>query len=194
MRKVIHIIISLFYILVYPLYFKIIKNSEYKSEYELYMSNLKCPYRGFIGFVWVFRKFPEYRALLYFRMGKMIKSFYSLLYKGQCALDICENGMKVGSNLMIWHGFATIINAKRIGSNCSVWQQVTIGNKLDCEEAKPTIGNNVKICAGAIIIGNITIGDNVIIGAGSVVTKDVPNNCVVAGVPAKIIKTKGNSK
>ena len=52
----------------------------------------------------------------------------------------------------------------------------------------PTIGDNVSIGANASIIGNIIIGNNVIIGAGSVVVKDVPDNCVFAGVPAKIIR------
>ena len=59
---------------------------------------------------------------------------------------------------------------------------------MDDIESKPIIGNNVKICAGSILVGNIKIGNNVIIGAGSVVTKNVPDNCVIAGVPAKIIK------
>ncbi len=53
---------------------------------------------------------------------------------------------------------------------------------------KPVIGSNVKICAGAIIVGGITVGDNAIIGAGSVVVKDVPNNEVWAGNPAHFIK------
>ena len=50
-----------------------------------------------------------------------------------------------------------------------------------------TIGNNVFIGAGAIILPNTSIGNNVIIGAGAVVTKSIPDNCVVAGNPAKII-------
>lgn len=53
----------------------------------------------------------------------------------------------------------------------------------------PKIGNNVYIAAGSRIIGNVTIGDDVVIGANSVVTKNVPSNCIVAGIPAKIIKT-----
>lgn len=54
----------------------------------------------------------------------------------------------------------------------------------------PTIGDNVVVYAGAKIIGGVHIGNNVIIGANAVVTKDVPDNCVVAGVPARIIKMK----
>jgi serine O-acetyltransferase len=55
----------------------------------------------------------------------------------------------------------------------------------------PIIGNNVYIGAGAKILGSITIGDNVIIGANAVVTRNVPPNCTVAGVPARIIKRDG---
>ena len=56
----------------------------------------------------------------------------------------------------------------------------------------PTIGNNVKICAGAIVIGDVHIGDNSTIGAGAIVLKDVPDNCIVVGNPARIIKRNGN--
>lgn len=52
----------------------------------------------------------------------------------------------------------------------------------------PRIGNYVEFGANECVIGDISIGNNVKIGAGAVVTKDVPNNCIVAVVPAKIIK------
>lgn len=52
----------------------------------------------------------------------------------------------------------------------------------------PVIGDNVRISAGARILGPVRIGNNVIIGANAVVVKDVPDNCIVAGIPAKIIK------
>lgn len=51
------------------------------------------------------------------------------------------------------------------------------------------VGDNVHIGVNSIIMPNVHVGDNVVIGAGSVVTKDVPTNCIVAGVPAKVIKT-----
>ena len=54
----------------------------------------------------------------------------------------------------------------------------------------PTIGNNVTIFAGAKVFGKITIGDDAVIGANAVVTKDIPSHSMVAGVPAKIIKTR----
>lgn len=89
--------------------------------------------------------------------------------------------------MFIQHVFSTIITAKSIGDNFIVLQQVTIGYT---EKGCPTIGNNVKICAGAIVIGDIVIHDNVTIGAGAVVVKDVPAGTVVAGNPARIIKYK----
>lgn len=189
MKKLIHILFSLIYLPILPLYLVVRGNDSLCDDFRVFERKLCPPFDGYIGFVWIFRKFPEYRSLLYFRVNKVLRFLYSNIYFGQKALFICDNGMTIGNKLMIWHGFSTIINAKSIGRDCEIWQQVTIGNKLNDEGAKPTIGDNVKICAGAIIIGDITIGDNVIVGAGSVVTKNVPENCVVAGVPAKIIKT-----
>jgi len=56
------------------------------------------------------------------------------------------------------------------------------------KDCKIRIGNNCYISAGVTILGPVRIGDNVTIGAGAVVTKDIPSNCIVAGVPAKIVK------
>ena len=57
---------------------------------------------------------------------------------------------------------------------------------------RPTIGNNVTLGANVVIIGPVSIGNNVIVGAGSVVVKDIPDDVIVAGNPAKIIKTNIN--
>ena len=112
------------------------------------------------------------------------KWFFNLLYPEISTLVL--NTRNVGSCLFIQHGFSTIVSAESIGDNFWVNQQVTIGYD---DGRAPTIGNNVKVFAGAIIIGDVSIGDNVIIGAGSVVTKDVPSNEVWAGVPARRIRS-----
>lgn len=94
--------------------------------------------------------------------------------------------LKVGKGFRIDHyGGIVIGESTVIGDNCTILQNVTIGKN---KGRNPKIGNNVRINAGAIIIGGITIGDNCIIGAGAVVTHSFPDNCVIAGVPAKLIK------
>ena len=89
----------------------------------------------------------------------------------------------------MYSSFSTILNAQEIGYNFSCRQNTTIGNKSDDKpNERPIIGNNVTLGANVVIIGKIHIGDNVIVGAGSVVVKEVTDNCVVAGKPAKILK------
>lgn len=80
-------------------------------------------------------------------------------------------------------------NAK-IGSNCIVAQQVTIGGGNNRYPGVPVIGNNVDISKGSIIMGGITVGNNVTVGANAVVNKPVPDNAIVAGVPARILRIK----
>lgn len=84
-----------------------------------------------------------------------------------------------------------------IGKNCIIYQNVTLGKKgtfyLDegnIGDDYPNIGDNVIIYAGAVIVGNIKIGNNVIVAANAVVTTDVPDNSVVGGIPAKILKKR----
>jgi serine O-acetyltransferase len=78
------------------------------------------------------------------------------------------------------------LNAESIGSNFYCLQLVTLGNG---KGGRPTIGDNVSIFTGATIYGGIRIGNNVKIAAGSVVFHDVPDNCIVAGNPAVVVKT-----
>jgi len=86
-------------------------------------------------------------------------------------------------------GIGIVIHSRcKIGKRVILGQGITIGRALD-PAGIPTIGDNVYISAGARIIGNVKVGNNVIIGANAVVTKDIPDNSIVAGVPAKIIRT-----
>lgn len=136
---------------------------------------------------------PEYRNLYYYRLfkgnfqGRILMYFLKLIYR-QCPYFFLDTSSNIGAGLFIQHGFSTIIMAD-IGTNCWINQQVTIGHKD--ESGRPKIGNNVRITAGAKVIGNISIGDNVTVGANAVVVKDVPPNCVVVGIPAYIIKKDG---
>ena len=96
----------------------------------------------------------------------------------------------IGGGLYIQHGFATIISAKKIGENCRVYQQVTLGFK---GEDAPVLEDNVSVTCGAKVLGKVTMGKNSLAAAGAVVVKDVPENAIVAGVPAKVIAYKDES-
>lgn len=86
-------------------------------------------------------------------------------------------------------GIGAVIHGRAvIGSRVIIGQGVTIGRQLD-PEGVPVIGDNVYISAGAKILGRIRVGDNVIIGANAVVIRDVPPNSIVAGVPARVIRS-----
>ncbi|MGL5421974.1 MULTISPECIES: serine O-acetyltransferase [Serratia] len=80
----------------------------------------------------------------------------------------------------------------KLGLNCTIYQNVTIGVKNVSSEQYPILGDNVIIYANACICGNIRIGNNSIIGAGSLVLFDVPDNAIVSGNPATIIRYRDN--
>lgn len=87
-----------------------------------------------------------------------------------------------------------VISVASAGKNLSVYQGVTIGASdysSDNKRFNPVLGNNVNVFANAVIAGGITIGNNVVIGAGSIVMKDVPDNCTVVGNPAYIVRMNG---
>jgi len=133
------------------------------------------------GFAKLFIAFKEFRNVVYKRLGPIMTPI-SWLYHRQTNLTIaCDN---IGPGLRIQHGYSTVICAESIGKNFHVNQCVNIvwnGN------ARPYIGNNVHVYAGATIVGGVQIADNVTIGAGAVVIKDVPPNSLCVGNPARIL-------
>lgn len=106
-------------------------------------------------------------------------------YKMKISVNTC------GPGLYIPHiGFIRVAPKARVGKHCIIAPGVVIGTK-NSPYNTATIGDNVEMALGAKIIGKVTIGDNVIIAPNSVVVKDIPDNCVVSGVPAKVIKKNG---
>ena len=105
---------------------------------------------------------------------------------------------KIGKNLFIDHGMGVVIGeTSDIGDNVTIYHMVTLGgispsiNSDNQRETKrhPTLQDNVVIGSGAQVLGPITIGKNAKIGANAVVTKDVPENGVMVGIPAKNVGT-----
>ena len=125
-----------------------------------------------------------YRNLFYYRIGPARALLISWLRPGDKTLLISQTA-KIGPACYLAHPFSTVLAAESIGSNFSCRNGVTLGKK---DGKRPCIGDNVYIGASAVVIDGVHIGNNVIVGAGSIVVKDVPDNCVVAGNPAKIIK------
>lgn len=112
---------------------------------------------------------------------------YSLLGRHIGQIEIFYSS-EIGKGLKINHGVGSVIGARcRIGDNCTIHQNCTLGDR---NGGRPTIGDNVTIYAGSMILGNISIGDNTIIGANSVVTESCPANSVLVGTPARIIKRR----
>lgn len=98
-------------------------------------------------------------------------------------------GTKIG-----YGGIGIVIHGRaKIGKNCLINSGVTIGGTNHKYEV-PSLGDNVLVGSGAKILGPVKIGNNVVIGANAVVTKDIPDNCLAAGMPATVIKTNINIK
>lgn len=95
---------------------------------------------------------------------------------------------KIGPGLSIaHHGYIVVRAAALIGENCSLRPGVVIGKKLTDDVNAAVLENNVDIGVGAKILGDVHIGNNVTIGANAVVTNDVPDNAIVAGIPARVL-------
>ena len=139
----------------------------YKKEFRnLIQHRLKNPSRTVI-------------AMIHFAIAR-------ILWKPMESLYIYTED--IGGGLYIQHGFATIITAQKIGENCRIYQQVTIGYKNGARP--PILEDNVAVTCGAKVLGDITMHKGSIAAAGAVVVKDVPENAIVAGVPAKVIAYK----
>jgi serine O-acetyltransferase len=97
-------------------------------------------------------------------------------------------GAKIGRRFFIDHGSGVVIGeTAEIGDNVLIYQGVVLGGtSLEKKKRHPTIGNEVVIGAGAVLLGPIRVGDGAKIGAGSVVIHDVPPEKTVVGVPARV--------
>jgi serine O-acetyltransferase len=101
---------------------------------------------------------------------------------------------EIGDGLYIGHYGSIILSPEaRIGHNCSLAQNVTIGIAGGGEgRGAPTVGNRVFIGAHSVIVGRITVGDDVVVCAGSVVSRSVPARAVVMGNPARVVSYDGS--
>lgn len=98
---------------------------------------------------------------------------------------------EIGPGLYFPHTQGTVIGALRIGENATIYHNVTFGaREVDIEylvDARPVVGNNVIVGAGAKVLGAVSIGDDARVGANAVVLEDVASGITVVGIPAKPI-------
>lgn len=142
---------------------------------------------GVCAFIKVATRQRVFRNLFYYRLGEYVSVFIKWMLPPERTLNIwCPS---IGPGAHFEHNYATYLNAEHIGSDFYCLHLVTLGN--DKDGRRPVIGDHVSIYTGATVFGGITIGNHVTIGAGSVVSKNVPDNCVVAGNPAYIIRQDG---
>ena len=141
-----------------------------------------------------FHKIANFFAIAKFDLIARIISQFSRFLTG---IEIHPKA-KIGKNLFIDHGMGVVIGeTSEIGKNVTIYHNVTLGgiapsiNSNDQRNTKrhPTLEDNVVVGSGAQILGPIIIKKNSLVGANAVVTKDVPENAVMIGIPAKNVGT-----
>ena len=141
-----------------------------------------------------FHRIANFFQLAKFHLVARIISQLSRFFTG---IEI-HPGAKIGRNLFIDHGMGVVIGeTSEIGNNVTIYHMATLGgiapsiNSNEQRQVKrhPTLGDCVVVGSGAQILGPVIIGANAKIGANAVVTKDVPENAVMVGIPAKNVGT-----
>ena len=141
--------------------------------------------------------FHKIANFFYLAKFDLISRIISQLSRFLTGIEI-HPGAKIGKNLFIDHGMGVVIGeTSEIGNNVTIYHMATLGgiapsiNSNDQRQVKrhPTLSDCVVVGSGAQILGPVMIGVNAKIGANAVVTKDVPENAVMVGVPAKNVGT-----
>ena len=137
-----------------------------------------------------FHKIANFFAIAKFNLIARIISQFSRFLTG---IEIHPKA-KIGKNLFIDHGMGVVIGeTSEIGDNVTIYHMVTLGGispSINSDSQRhikrhPTLMDNVVVGSGAQILGPIVIGKNAKVGANAVVTKDVPENAIMVGIPAK---------
>ena len=136
--------------------------------------------------VWLLRVAQALHRSGWPRLAKLFSLCNAILF----SLEVPAR-LKIGPGLVITHTYGTVLGASVIGSDVTIYQQVTLGAlQFDFNydaSTRPVVEDEVTIAAGAKVIGAVRLGAGCIVGANAVVLKDVPAACLAVGVPARII-------
>jgi serine O-acetyltransferase len=142
--------------------------------------------------------YANYRAVVLYRIANYFDTkFYVLAVIVEKLMHIStitwiSRRAVIGPGFVIRHVGGIVIGGKTvIGLNCEIRQGVTFGGNMGKENygtSQPILGDNILVGAGAKILGPVKIGDNCIIGANAVVVYDMPENSVIGGVPARVLR------
>lgn len=124
---------------------------------------------------------------------RFLARFLSHIGRFLTAIEI-HPGARIGRRFFIDHGSGVVIGeTAEVGDDVLMYQGVVLGGtSLQKGKRHPTIGNNVVIGTGAVVLGPLTVGNDARIGAGSVVVKSVPPDTTVVGVPGKVVEDQHN--
>lgn len=178
---------------------------DFKNLCFLIRSDLyrHCPEANGKCFLKFFIQNRGFKVAFYYRISSYLlrsnKRFLYFLYKpflfhiqNKYGVDLYPK-TKIDSGFFMNHTYGIVIHSDAtLGKNVNVSKGVVIGQANRGSKAGvPQIGNNVFIGPNACLFGNVKVGNNVAIGANSVVLSDVPDNSVVAGIPARVVSDKG---
>ncbi|MDY6065922.1 MAG: serine O-acetyltransferase EpsC [Finegoldia sp.] len=134
----------------------------------------------------------HYRSHCYYLEGKFSKADQVCFEaRNKTGIEI-HPGATIGRRCFIDHGMGIVIGETAIiGDDVTIYHGVTLGGVENVARKRhPTIGNNVLLGTGCVVLGDITVGDNAKVGANAVVLDDVPANATVVGVPARVVKIR----
>jgi len=148
------------------------------------------------------RREPGLRLMVYKRLAVWSRRDFLPLYMvfrylfgalcRRCCVEMSVN-MRVGVGIYISHCHGITLHGDCVlGDNVNISQNVTLGQaNRGGHMGVPSLGSRVYVGPGAVVAGKVAVGSNVLISANSLVTRDVPDNAVVLGVPAQVVSDKG---
>jgi serine O-acetyltransferase len=176
-----------------------------------FMDTLKADMRAMdieratlLSMIFFFFKDPCFLAVFLYRLssaciekGKVGNAVAQFLWRINILINGCKINprAKIGAGFSITYPVGVVIGRVIIGRNVEIYQHVTLGDRRRNDpytgpNSRAWVGDNVTIYTGAVLAGGVKIGKGASIGANAVVLKDVPENCLAVGVPARVIEKK----